>query len=108
MNNIVRIKKFIVPEYLILSLILVIAFFLRLYKINNPLADWHSFRQADTAAVTRYYVENGIDLLNPRYHDVSARAYSSYTFVRGIMVDELGHLETRFKRWQNLPQPLQQ
>jgi 4-amino-4-deoxy-L-arabinose transferase-like glycosyltransferase len=44
----------------------------RLYRINNPVADWHSWRQADTAAVTRYYIQNGIDLLRPRFSDLSA------------------------------------
>jgi hypothetical protein len=34
-------------------------------------ADWHSFRQADTASVTREYVKDGIDLLRPRYQDLS-------------------------------------
>ncbi len=43
----------------------------RLYKIDNPVADWHSWRQADTASVTRRYIQNGIDLLHPRYHDIS-------------------------------------
>lgn len=41
------------------------------YKINAPVADWHSFRQVDTASVARMYVQNGIDLLHPRYHDLS-------------------------------------
>ena len=45
---------------------------MRLYRINNPVADWHSWRQADTASVTRMYAENGIDLLYPKYHDVSS------------------------------------
>ncbi len=44
---------------------------LRLYGVSRPLADWHSFRQSDTASVTREYVKNGIDLLHPRYHDLS-------------------------------------
>lgn len=43
----------------------------RLYKITSPLADWHSFRQADTASVTREYVKHGIDLLHPKYQDLS-------------------------------------
>ncbi len=50
---------------------LAIAFFLRLYKIDTPLADWHSFRQADTASVTREYVKNGVDFLRPHYQDLS-------------------------------------
>lgn len=44
---------------------------LRLYKIDSPVADWHSFRQSDTASVARIFVERGIDLLHPRYHDLS-------------------------------------
>lgn len=51
--------------------ILVLAFALRLYKIDNPIADWHSFRQADTASVTREYVKHGINFLKPTYHDLS-------------------------------------
>lgn len=58
-------------EYLLLIFIVGLAFAARLYKINNPVADWHSWRQADTASVTRIYVEQGIDLLRPRYHDIS-------------------------------------
>lgn len=59
-------------EYILLSIILILGFIVRLYKINNPIADWHSWRQADTASVTRTYVEKGINLLYPRYHDVSS------------------------------------
>ncbi len=58
-------------EYLILGLALSVGLIVRLYKIGNPIADWHSFRQADTASVSRLYVENGIDLLMPKYHDIS-------------------------------------
>jgi len=43
----------------------------RLYKVAEPVADWHSFRQVDTASVARMYVAGGIDLLHPRYHDLS-------------------------------------
>lgn len=59
-------------KHLILPLIFVLAIALRLYKLDTPLADWHSWRQVDTAAVTRYYVQHGIDLLRPKYHDLSA------------------------------------
>ncbi|EKE14915.1 MAG: dolichyl-phosphate-mannose-protein mannosyltransferase [uncultured bacterium] len=58
-------------DALILSVILVIALLFRLYKINIPLADLHSWRQADTAAVARNYVKNGIDLFHPIYDDFS-------------------------------------
>lgn len=45
---------------------------LRLYKFNSPVADWHSFRQVDTLSVTKNYLQNGIDLLHPTYHDLSS------------------------------------
>jgi len=59
-------------EYILLALILLGGFFVRLYKINNPVADWHSWRQADTSAVTRNYLSNGINLLLPKYDDISS------------------------------------
>src|SRR3989344_4337062 len=59
-------------HYLILTALLVLAAGVRLYRINTPLADWHSWRQADTAAVTRRYLQEGIDLLRPRYDDLSS------------------------------------
>lgn len=59
------------PRNWLLILIVLLALALRLYKINNPVLDWHSFRQADTASVTREYVKHGINILVPRYHDLS-------------------------------------
>src|SRR3989344_1038536 len=61
-------KKF---DIFILSVVLVVAFVFRLYKINIPLADLHSWRQVDTAAVARNYVRNGFDLFQPKYDDLS-------------------------------------
>lgn len=52
-------------------LILLVSAAVRLYQFDRPLADWHSWRQADTASVTREYVKNGVDLLEPQYHDLS-------------------------------------
>jgi hypothetical protein len=63
-------KKWIVPHSWLLLIILV-ALVVRLYKISEPLADWHSFRQADTASVTREYIKHGIDFFHPKYHDLS-------------------------------------
>lgn len=60
--------KFSLP---ILVVLLLLTFIPRLYRIHYPLMDWHSFRQADTASVTREYVLHGINLLEPKYHDVS-------------------------------------
>jgi len=58
-------------EALLLLVIIILALALRLYKIDNPVADWHSFRQADTASVTREYLKHGINWLVPKYHDLS-------------------------------------
>jgi len=54
-----------------LLLIMALAFFLRLYRLDNPVADWHSWRQADTSSVSRRFVQEGFDLLHPKFHDLS-------------------------------------
>ncbi|MEK7533033.1 MAG: phospholipid carrier-dependent glycosyltransferase [Patescibacteria group bacterium] len=56
-----------------LSIILIAALTIavRLYRVDQPVADWHSFRQTDTASVAQLYVANGVDLLHPRYQDLS-------------------------------------
>ncbi len=59
-------------DCLILTIIVVVAMVARLYKINTPLADLHSWRQADTAAVGRNFVRFGFDFLHPRYDDLSS------------------------------------
>ncbi len=59
-------------QWLLLAGIIAIALTVRLYRINTPLADWHSWRQADTAAVTRRFNIDGVDLLHPRYDDLSS------------------------------------
>lgn len=58
-------------EILLLFLILLGAFSVRLYHFNWPVADWHSWRQADTSAVSRNFVKNGFDLLRPKFEDLS-------------------------------------
>lgn len=64
-------KVFNLPINWILIGIILLAFSLRLYKITSEPLDWHAFRQADTASVTREYVKNGINLLVPRYQDLA-------------------------------------
>src|SRR3989338_9963187 len=66
-------NTFTLRDILILTAILIVALVFRLYKINTPLADLHSWRQADTAAVSRNFVKDGINLLLPRYDDLSGR-----------------------------------
>ncbi len=58
-------------EIAIVTLLVVLGFGVRLYKINNPVADWHSWRQADTASVTRNFVKSGVNLFLPRFDDLS-------------------------------------
>lgn len=58
-------------EYFWLALIILLAFSVRLYRIDNPVADWHSWRQADTSAVSRNFLKSGFDLLHPRFDDLS-------------------------------------
>jgi hypothetical protein len=64
-------KNFEKKDWLIIFLILILALILRLYKIDIPLADFHSWRQADTAAVARNFLRFGFDLIHPRFDDLS-------------------------------------
>ncbi len=56
---------------IILGFICILGFALRTYKLNNPIGDWHSWRQVDTAAVARNFIKFGVDPLHPRYDDLS-------------------------------------
>ncbi len=51
----------------VLILLFIISFIPRLYRIDNPLADWHSWRQADTGAVTRNFIKEGFTPLYPKF-----------------------------------------
>lgn len=66
-----QLKRFTKIDAIILSCILIIALGLRLYKVTIPLADFHSFRQVDTAAVARNFTRDGFNLLYPKYDDFS-------------------------------------
>lgn len=61
-------KKF---QYLFLAVILILGFILRLHNLSAPIADWHSWRQADTSAVSRNFIQNGFDFLHPKFEDLS-------------------------------------
>lgn len=61
-------------ESKILLAVIVLSFIVRLYKIDNPIADWHSWRQADTAAVARNFYKEGYNPLLPKYDDMSGVA----------------------------------
>lgn len=66
--------SFVFKPFFILFLIIVIGFLVRLYKIDNPIADWHSWRQADTAAVARNFYKEGYNPFIPKYDDMSGVA----------------------------------
>lgn len=51
--------------------ILLIGFAFRLYRFDNPIADWHSWRQADTSSVSREFLKQGFDVTHPKFHDLS-------------------------------------
>ena len=73
-------------EIFILCLIVLLGLALRLYKINRPIADWHSWRQADTAAVSRNFIKEGYNPFIPKYDDMSSQTNgranpSRYRFV---------------------------
>ncbi|OGK28898.1 hypothetical protein A3D06_02460 [Candidatus Roizmanbacteria bacterium RIFCSPHIGHO2_02_FULL_40_9] len=56
---------------LIFGFLMSIALLFRLYNLSSPIAEWHSWRQADTAAVARNFVSGKFDLLRPRFDDLS-------------------------------------
>lgn len=58
-------------QYFWLLLIVLFGLLVRLYKIDSPIADWHSWRQADTAAVTRNFIKEGFNPFVPKYDDMS-------------------------------------
>lgn len=53
-------------EWLAVAVLLIVCVGARSYKITAPLADWHSWREADTAAVARNFVKAKFDLLYPQ------------------------------------------
>lgn len=66
--NIIKKNNFL---YVALIFIVLIGIVVRFYRFNSPLADWHSWRQTDTSAVSRDFVQNGFDVLHPKYDDIS-------------------------------------
>ncbi len=58
-------------QKIILGLIIFLSFTLRLYRLDYPLLDWHAFRQADTASVTREFLNHSYPIWEPHYQDLS-------------------------------------
>lgn len=55
----------------LLVLVFLLGFAIRFYRFDGPIADWHSWRQADTAAVSRNFVTTGFNILHPTFDDLS-------------------------------------
>jgi len=70
MTNLKFLEKTNLKIIFLISIFL-LGFIVRLYRFDSPVADWHSFRQSDTAAVSKIYVNEGYDLLYPKYFDIS-------------------------------------
>ena len=66
-----KILNILKNEFFWVFLLLILGFFLRIWHIEDPIADWHSWRQADTAAVTRNFVKQGFNPFFPKYDDMS-------------------------------------
>ncbi|MDD5147109.1 MAG: glycosyltransferase family 39 protein [Candidatus Daviesbacteria bacterium] len=69
-----KVFKIFANQYFWLTLIIAFGFLVRLYKLDSPIADWHSWRQADTAAVTRNFIKLGFNPFFPKYDDMSGVA----------------------------------
>jgi hypothetical protein len=63
-------RKIVTSSWFWLFVILIFAFWVRTYRIDRALADWHSWRQADTAAVSRNFIWEGFNVLEPKYDDM--------------------------------------
>jgi 4-amino-4-deoxy-L-arabinose transferase-like glycosyltransferase len=59
-------------QLIFLVLIFLLALGLRLYKIDNPIADWHSWRQADTASISRNFIKEGFTPFYPKFDSLYA------------------------------------
>ncbi len=65
-------------KYFLIIIILFLAFIVRIYKIDSPIADWHSWRQADTASVTRSFIKDGFNPFFPLFDDQSIISEVNY------------------------------
>ncbi len=63
--------KRIASSHKTLVILLLLSCVVRFYRFDGPIADWHSWRQADTSAVSRNFVTQGFDLLHPKFDDLS-------------------------------------
>ncbi len=103
-----KIYKKIFLSLILLGFIFFITLLPRLYKIDNSITDWHSFRQADTAMVARNFADEGFSILQPRTDNILAISDSKkpnpqgltflefpiYTLIVGFVWDIFGVYES--------------
>ena len=83
-----KIKKTLLSDRFWVLILAILAFAARCYKLDAPVADWHSWRQADTSAVTRNFIKNDrLDLLYPMFDDLSSVA-SGLPNLKGLRMVE--------------------
>ncbi len=106
MNHKLKKLKLKVKNNWPIAAILLLAFILRLYRLHYPLLDWHSFRQADTASVTREFLKNDqLDLLHPQYQDLS-NIQSGLENPEGYRMVELPFINALIAQFLRLSQSL--
>lgn len=64
-------KRILSSSVLSIFFLICVTLIVRLYKLETPLADWHSWRQADTVSVSREYAKHNYPFLLPHYQDLS-------------------------------------
>jgi hypothetical protein len=96
----------------VVVLLLALTFGVRLYRLDTPLADWHSWRQADTAAVARNFATEKFDMLYPQSDSLWALSehqlpnpnryfineFPLYNAVVAKIYQAVGHVDHRYGR----------
>lgn len=59
-------------QKLAIFVFLLVGLAVRLVNLDSSVADWHSHRQSDTISVAKIFLQDGIDILHPRYYDISS------------------------------------
>ncbi len=80
-----KIYKKIFLSLILLGVIFFITLLPRLYKIDNSITDWHSFRQADTAMVARNFADEGFNILHPKTDNILAISDSKKPNPQGLI-----------------------
>ncbi|MEK7127864.1 MAG: O-antigen ligase family protein, partial [Patescibacteria group bacterium] len=83
-----KIKSILASDRFWVVILAVVMMAVRFYKLDAPIADWHSWRQADTSAVTRNFIKNDkIDFMYPTFDDLSSVA-SGLPNLKGLRMVE--------------------